>query len=99
VSIEIDIKIIVSYREDMIRFVFLLPFFLSHFRPVKHANITRIFSLKPFVFPNENRPNISDSETYENFTDMNETEYFLMIEDMVIYTLKNESKCESTINF
>lgn len=80
----------------MIRFVFLLPFFLSHFRPVKHANITRI---KPFVFPNENRPNISDSETYENFTDMNETEYFLMIEDMVIYTLKNESKCESTINF
>lgn len=85
----------------MIRFACLLPFFFSPFHRIKKHDTNKVFlfhKFEPFSFPNGMIPNISDPSTYEIFNHTNETEYFITIDEMVIYTLQNESKWETNIS-
>ena len=85
----------------MIIFSFLLPYFFSPFCKLeRRTNTIRNFLIpKPFTFPNGNRPNISDPTTYENFTDINETEYFIMMDELILYSLMNTSNDEISYSF
>ena len=51
--------------------------------------------INPFVFPDDMRPNISNPTTYESFDEeINETNYFMAIDEMLLYHNNNETKWE-----
>lgn len=79
----------------MLQLAFLLSFFFSPFRKLMPRNTTHIFALQHFVFPGIIRPNISDPTTFE--TTENETELMEIVDDILNYTLQNDSKWEEKI--
>ena len=84
----------------MIQLAFLLSFFFSPFRKLMPRNTTHIFALQHFVFPGFVTPNISDPRTFEtidNETEFNETELMDIVDNMLNYTLQNDSKWEEKI--
>ena len=84
----------------MLQLAFLLSFFFAPFRKLMPRNTTHIFALQHFVFPGFVTPNISDPrtfETYDNETEFNETELMDIVDDMLNYTLQNDSKWEEKI--
>jgi len=58
---------------------------------------TILYSIKPFVFPKNKIPNITDPNTYEDSTGINTTIIDLFLEEMIIDISKNETKWEEII--
>jgi hypothetical protein len=66
----------------------MIPFLLRAQRMV-------LQSVKPFVFPEGSRPNISEPFLFETTKGLNMTDFNLIVEDMVLYLIeKNHTKSE-----
>lgn len=82
----------------------LIPLFLLPSRIQNRINILTKISdcnagINTFNVLNFTNLNISDPTTFENLTNVNETELFLIIENMIIYTLCNDSTWQDVIVF
>ena len=60
---------------------------------------TLFYSVKPFVFPKNKIPDITNPNTYENSTGMNITRMKIFLEEMIIDISKNSTQWEEIVSF
>ena len=72
----------------MLRYIFFIPMFL---------HIQKLFVYKPFVFPEG--ISIHNSSTYESLEGINETELYLLTDQVITETLENKMTWEEFIKF